>query len=74
MAWRDLRYRNYVVLVSSMQSSDHVNEEIDKEVLEVWDTETFADVQQCMHVCLYMCIESVHVCTVHECMLKLIHG
>ena len=26
------------------------------------------DVQQCMHVCLYMCIESVHVCTVHECL------
>ena len=24
------------------------------------------DVQQCMHVCLYMCIESVHVCTLHE--------
>ena len=38
---------------------------------EVWDTETFVDVQQCMRVCtcvlrVYMCIESVHVCTLHE--------
>ena len=24
--------------------------------------------QQCMHVYLYVCIESVHVCTVHECL------
>ena len=72
-----LRYRNYVVLVSSSQSSDHVNEEIDEEVLGgLGYTDTFVDVQQCT-VCVCTCVLRavyMYVQCMNVCMLKLIHG
>ena len=50
-----------------LQSSDHVHQEIDKEVLGgLAYTETFIHVQCTVCVCMF--IESVHVSTVHECL------